>query len=120
MESLKNSKGHTEVDAWCNSPEVAFTNMMPTLFDARTLLLKKLIIITSRKQFGMQLNKKRNHHFMWQLKIFIGVLIFSGYHRLLSECDSWSDGENLGVQIVIDVISRNRYLEIKSFLYFPK
>lgn len=66
--------------------------------------------------------QKRNRHFMWQLKtkIFIGVLTLSGYHRLLSECDSWSDGEDLGVQIVIDTISRNRYIEIKFFLYFPK
>jgi hypothetical protein len=46
------------------------------------------------------------------IKIFIEFLIFSGYNRLPSERDYFSDAEDLGVQLVKDAMSRNRYLEV--------
>jgi hypothetical protein len=51
------------------------------------------------------------------IKIFIGFLIFSGYNRLPSERDYFSDAEDLGVQLVKDAMNRNRYLEVKSLLH---
>jgi hypothetical protein len=51
------------------------------------------------------------------IKIFIEFLIFSGYNRLPSERDYFSDAEDLGVQLVKDAMSRNRYLEVKSLLH---
>ncbi|KAG8239448.1 hypothetical protein J437_LFUL017581 [Ladona fulva] len=52
------------------------------------------------------------------LKIFLGILIFSSYHTLPSERDYWSDQEDLGVPLVRDAMSRNTYLEIKSVIHF--
>ncbi|KAG8238661.1 hypothetical protein J437_LFUL018154 [Ladona fulva] len=51
-------------------------------------------------------------------RIFLGILIFSGYHTLPSERDYWSDQEDLGVPLVRDAMSRNTYLEIKSVIHF--
>ncbi|KAG8234996.1 hypothetical protein J437_LFUL013876 [Ladona fulva] len=53
-------------------------------------------------------------------KIFLGILIFSGYHTLPSERDYWSDQEDLGVPLVRDAMSRNTYLEIKICNPFSK
>lgn len=52
------------------------------------------------------------------IKIFVGFLIFSGYHTLPSERDYWSDSEDLGVQLVKDALSRSAYLEMKSLIHF--
>ncbi|XP_066258244.1 piggyBac transposable element-derived protein 2-like [Euwallacea similis] len=52
------------------------------------------------------------------IKIFIGFLIFSGYHTLPSERDYWSDEDDLGQSIVKNALSRNAYLEIKSLIHF--
>lgn len=52
------------------------------------------------------------------IKIFIGFLIFSGYHSLPSERDYWSEDEDLGVAIVRNAMSRNAYLELKSVIHF--
>jgi hypothetical protein len=48
------------------------------------------------------------------IKIFIGFLIFSGYNRLPSERDYFSDAEDLGVQLVKDV--RNAQLHREANL----
>ncbi|KAG8226269.1 hypothetical protein J437_LFUL004826 [Ladona fulva] len=52
------------------------------------------------------------------LKIFLGILIFSGYHTLPSERDYWSDQEDLGVPLVRDAMSRNTSLEKISVIHF--
>jgi hypothetical protein len=49
--------------------------------------------------------------------VLIGFLIFTGYHKLSSEIDFWSE-DNLGIQIVKDAMSHNKYLELKSVLHF--
>ena len=53
-----------------------------------------------------------------EIRVFIGFLIFTGYHKLCSERDYWSEDEDLGIQMVKDSMSRNRYLELKSVLHF--
>ena len=53
-----------------------------------------------------------------ELKIFIGILLFSGYHQVPSERDYWSTDEDLGVQIIKNAMSRNRYQLLKSVIHF--
>ncbi|KAB0805128.1 hypothetical protein PPYR_02098 [Photinus pyralis] len=52
------------------------------------------------------------------IKAFLGVLLFSGYHKLPSERHYWSEQEDLGVNIVKNCMSRNKYLKIKSYIHF--
>ncbi|XP_045110881.1 piggyBac transposable element-derived protein 2-like [Portunus trituberculatus] len=53
-----------------------------------------------------------------ELKIFIGILLFSGYHKVPSERDYWSTDKDLGVQIIQKAMSRNRYKLLKSVIHF--
>jgi hypothetical protein len=50
--------------------------------------------------------------------MLIEFLIFTGYHKLSSERDCWSEDDDLGIQIVKDAMSCNKYLELKSVLHF--
>jgi hypothetical protein len=52
------------------------------------------------------------------VRVLIGFLIFTGYHKLSSERDYWSEDDDLGIQIVKDAMCRNKYLELKSVLHF--
>lgn len=52
------------------------------------------------------------------LKKFFGVLILTGYHELPSERAYWSLDEDLGVPLIANCMSRNRFLEIKRNLHF--
>lgn len=52
------------------------------------------------------------------IKIFLGVLLFSGYHQLPRERLYWSLDEDFDTKLVYNAISRNRYCEIKKNLHF--
>jgi hypothetical protein len=52
------------------------------------------------------------------VRVLIGFLIFTRYHKLSSERDCWSEDDDLGIQIVKDAMSRTKYLELKSVLHF--
>src|ERR1700722_10989664 len=53
-----------------------------------------------------------------ELKIFIGILIFSGYHELPSERHYWSEFDDLRIHVVKNAISRDRFQKIKSYIHF--
>lgn len=64
---------------------------------------------------------KNNHTFHVSeedLKIFLGFLIFSGYHTLPSEKDYWSNTEDLGIKLVKEAMSKKTYIELKRYLHF--
>ncbi|XP_055634280.1 piggyBac transposable element-derived protein 3-like [Toxorhynchites rutilus septentrionalis] len=52
------------------------------------------------------------------LKRFIGILLLSGYHTLPNVNDYWSNEPSLGVPIVKQCMSRNKFREIKKFIHF--
>jgi hypothetical protein len=54
---------------------------------------------------------------MKELEVFLGILLLSGYPSLPSERDFWSCQPDLGVPLVAEVMSRDRYYQIKSFLH---
>lgn len=65
--------------------------------------------------------QKNKHEFdvsVADLKVFIGFLLFSGYHTLPGERDYWSEEEDLGVNIVKNAFSRNAYLLLKAMIHF--
>ncbi|KAI4455631.1 transposase is4 [Holotrichia oblita] len=52
-----------------------------------------------------------------ELRVFVGFLLFSGYHILPSEKLYWSVDEDAGQQIVKEAMSRNTYLKLKSVFH---
>lgn len=76
-------------------------------------------IITETHRYARDVKNDANFEITKdELKVFIGVLILSGYHQLPSERDYWSEDEDLSVALVRNAIPRNRYMEIKAMLHF--
>ncbi|XP_050298541.1 piggyBac transposable element-derived protein 2-like [Anthonomus grandis grandis] len=76
------------------------------------------LLQTETMRYAQQKNKYDFFVTSEDLKIFIGFLIFSGYHDLPSERGYWSEREDLGVPLVKNAFSRNAYKEIESCLHF--
>lgn len=76
-------------------------------------------IVTETKRYAAEYKNKHNYSItVEEIKIFIGFLIFTGYHQLPSERDYWSEQEDLGIPLVKNAFSRNTYLEMKSLIHF--
>ena len=52
-----------------------------------------------------------------EMKRFIGILLFSGYHFVTSERDYWSNQPDLKVSFIADSMSRDRFLKIKKYFH---
>nr|XP_023030081.1 piggyBac transposable element-derived protein 2-like [Leptinotarsa decemlineata] len=64
--------------------------------------------------------QKNDHEFFvseTDMKIFIGILLLSGYHRLPHERLYWCVDDDVRVSFVANVISRNRFQEIKKYIH---
>ena len=53
-----------------------------------------------------------------EIRKMLGINLVSGYHSLPEEHRYWSRQQDLGVAIVSNTMSRNRYYEIKKYLRF--
>lgn len=74
-------------------------------------------IVQESNRYASQNN---NHGFTVtenEIKVFIAILLISGYHHLPRERLYWSNDEDLRVPIVSNSMSRNRYHEIKKYLH---
>ena len=65
------------------------------------------------QQKGMVFNVEIN-----ELKAFIGITSFMGYHILPSTRDYWSRDPGLGVKVVSDVMPLDLFFEIRAALHF--
>lgn len=73
------------------------------------------------KQSTMYARQNNNMTFQldrWTLKRFLGILIISGFHTVPQISDYWSQNPLLGVKVVQNAMSRNRFWEIKRYLHF--
>ncbi|KAI4469432.1 transposase is4 [Holotrichia oblita] len=64
--------------------------------------------------------QQNNHSFTVtnnEIKIFIGFLLFTGYHRLQREKLYWCTDEDLNIPLVRGSMSRNKYYEIKKYFH---
>ncbi|GFV87401.1 zinc finger protein [Trichonephila clavipes] len=65
--------------------------------------------------------KKRTRDFLIitiEISVFKGILLLTGYHSHTYERDYWSDDEDLGITLVKNGMSRNRFQKLKSYLHF--
>ncbi|KAJ8956555.1 hypothetical protein NQ318_019279 [Aromia moschata] len=73
------------------------------------------------KQSILYAAQKNNHQFTVtqdDLRIFIAILVLSGYHKLPRERLFWSLDEDVSIPCVSTAMSRNRFQEIKKYLHF--
>ena len=73
-----------------------------------------------RHESIMYARSKNNHDFRIdteELKVFLAILMFSGYHRLPSEEMYWETARDAGIPLVYEAMSRNRFRLIKRFLH---
>jgi hypothetical protein len=66
-------------------------------------------------------SNQKNYHSCFvskaDIKQFIGILMLSGYNKLPRERLHWSLDEDVGVKLVSNVTSRNRFQEINQEVY---
>ncbi|XP_049762413.1 piggyBac transposable element-derived protein 2-like [Schistocerca cancellata] len=53
-----------------------------------------------------------------EVKVFVGFLLFDGYHKLPAEKLYWSEDEDVGILIIKTPMSRNNYQKLKTLLHF--
>ena len=53
-----------------------------------------------------------------EIQVYIGFLLFIGYHTSPSERDYWREVKDLGLDIVRNAFSRNAYLTQKFVIHF--
>nr|CAH7750906.1 unnamed protein product [Callosobruchus chinensis]CAH7763309.1 unnamed protein product [Callosobruchus chinensis]CAH7769864.1 unnamed protein product [Callosobruchus chinensis] len=84
------------------------------LFDKR--ILEHIV-----KQSMLYAAQKNDHSFCVtedEIKVFLGILMFSGYHKLPRERLFWCLDEDVSVPCISQAMSRNRYYQIKKYLHF--
>ena len=83
------------------------------IFDERILdlLFQQTVLYATRDRNEKDFIVDRN-----EICRFIGILLLSGYHSLPNETDYWSNQPDLGVSVVSESLSKNRFLSIKRNL----
>ena len=52
-----------------------------------------------------------------EMRKFLGIVLFSGYHGVPSERDYWSSQPDLNVPFISDSMTINKFLTLKSFIH---
>jgi hypothetical protein len=71
-------------------------------------------------QSELHAHQQNRHQFapkLFQLKRFVGFLIFSGYHKLPREDMYWENAQDCSISIVTNAMSRQTYRDIKKNLH---
>lgn len=119
-------KKHPEYENMPSSnEEVDKKKVMETLADLSPLDIFFMFfdeeLLNKIKKFSEKYAKDNNRHDFFltitDLKRFIGILVFSGYHTLPQLEMYWSRDEDKGVALVKNCMSRNKFRNIKRNLH---
>ena len=80
--------------------------------DMIDLLLEQTLLYAQRDKGALHFQATVD-----DMKVFLGIILLSGYHTLPSERNYWSNQPDLKVPFVCDAISRDRFLQLKSFIH---
>ncbi|KAJ2948736.1 hypothetical protein O0L34_g7996 [Tuta absoluta] len=109
-DAIQNRQKHVVECLKNHSPVLLFEEMFDD--DVMSLIVNNSLLYAGQ-------NNRHNFEFNTSdLKRFLGILILSGYHELPSERSYWSLDEDLGVPLVANCMSRNRFTDIKRNLHF--
>lgn len=79
-------------------------------------MISKTVIETNR--YAAQKNCHSFSITETELKQFLGVMFFSGYHILPREKMYWENAPDTGTTLVSNAMSRKRYSDIKRYIHF--
>ncbi|KAJ8934302.1 hypothetical protein NQ318_000868 [Aromia moschata] len=85
------------------------------------ILLDDEVIKLIVEQSNLYALQKNNHGFVVrheEIKIFLGILLLSGYHKLPREPMYWGVDDDVCVPFVASSMSRNIFQEIKRYIHF--
>lgn len=84
------------------------------IFDDTTmnLLVEQTVLYATRDRNEKDFLVDRN-----EICRLLGILLLSGYHSLPNETDYWSNQPDLGVSVVSQSLSKNRYMAMKRNLH---
>jgi hypothetical protein len=92
----------SEYEIWC---EVFDDNII-------NLIMKETLLYAHRDKTHMDFNLTEE-----ELLKFLGIILFSGYHSVPNEKHYWSNSPDLGVDLIRQTMSRDRFWQIKGFLH---
>lgn len=75
------------------------------------------LIVDQTMKYASQHNMHRFSITAEELKVFIGILLFSGYHSLPRERMYWQLDEDTHLPLISNNMSRNRFQEIKRYIH---
>jgi len=75
------------------------------------------LIMTGSMKYARQKNKQKFTVEECKLNMFVGILLFSGYHSLPRECLYWCLDEFLDVSYVSSRMSQNQLQDMKRYLH---
>ena len=96
--------------------EKSLIELCEKFFDNEFYLFLALLINLSIL-YARQNNRHRFTCFLSEMKSFLGVLMFSGYHELPQKEMHWSLDPACSTSVVHDALTRQRYKEIKRNLH---
>ena len=81
------------------------------LSDVLELMLQQTLTYALQKndpQFTLELNK---------IKTFVGILLFSGYHKLPQQNMYWEQSPDAGIPLVYNAMTRQKFKTVKRYLH---
>lgn len=75
------------------------------------------LIVDQTMKYASQHNMHKFNITPEELKVFIGILLYSGYHSLPRERMYWQIDEDTHLPFISNNMSRNRFQEIKRYLH---
>ncbi|XP_055916211.1 piggyBac transposable element-derived protein 2-like [Eupeodes corollae] len=84
-----------------------------TLFDEEVVNL----IVEQSRLYAAQSNAHNFSFTEHDLKVFLGILLYSGYHSIPRENMYWQTDEDTRVPFVANNMSQTRFKEIKKYLH---
>jgi len=109
----KCSSSHLYSIKCCNlHPEIYFINKCTTQIELYGDLVEQTNLYANRDRGNLTFNVTHD-----EMRTFLGIVLFYGYHGVPSERDYWSSQPDLKVPFISDTMTRNKLLTLKSFIH---
>ncbi|XP_049855352.1 uncharacterized protein LOC126335921 [Schistocerca gregaria] len=85
------------------------------------LMNENIYEFTVKETVRYAVNMKNTQDFILtveEVEVFLGFLLFAGYHKLPAEKLYYSEDEDVGIPIIKTAMSRNKYQKLKTLLHF--
>lgn len=78
------------------------------------------IIVDSSNRYAMFLDQTNLNLTVDELKVFIGIMLISGYNVVSDRDDYWTNKSDMHNDLISTAMSRNRFKQISRFIHFTE